>query len=47
VEFRGQDNPTRKWYHAPWLHPGPSGREFTHGLTVTSPDHPQPRCGSK
>ena len=19
VEFRGQDNATRKWYHAPWL----------------------------
>ena len=33
VEFRGQDNTTRKWYHAPWLHPGPNGREFTHGLT--------------
>jgi hypothetical protein len=33
VQFRGQDNATRKWYHAPWLHPGPNGREFTHGLT--------------
>jgi hypothetical protein len=33
VQFRGQDNTTRKWYHAPWLHPGPNGREFTHGLT--------------
>lgn len=34
VEFRGQDNATRKWYHAPWLHGGPpNGREFTHGLT--------------
>ena len=33
VQFRGQDNNTRKWYHAPWLHPGPNGREFTHGLT--------------
>lgn len=33
VEFRGQENATRKWYHAPWLHPGPNGREFTHGLT--------------
>jgi hypothetical protein len=33
VQFRGQDNPTRKWYHAPWLHPGANGREFTHGLT--------------
>ncbi|MEP6809096.1 MAG: hypothetical protein ABI992_02555 [Chthoniobacterales bacterium] len=33
VQFRGQANNTRKWYHAPWLHPGPNGREFTHGLT--------------
>jgi hypothetical protein len=33
VEFRGQDNATRKWYHAPWLHTGPNPREFTHGLT--------------
>ena len=33
VEFRGQDNAIRKWYNAPWLHPGPNGREFTHGLT--------------
>jgi len=33
VEFRGQDNATRKWYHAPWLHPGTNGREFAHGLT--------------
>ena len=22
VEFRGQENATRKWFHAPWLHPG-------------------------
>jgi hypothetical protein len=33
VQFRGQDNSTRKWYHAPWLHSGKNGREFTHGLT--------------
>ena len=33
VQFRGQDNTVRKWYHAPWLHPGTNGREFTHGLT--------------
>jgi hypothetical protein len=32
-QFRGQDNAIRKWYHAPWLHVGPNGREFTHGLT--------------
>ncbi len=23
----------RKWYGAPWLHDGPSGREFIHGMT--------------
>lgn len=26
-------NPVRKWYHAPWMHWGPNGREFIHGLT--------------
>jgi hypothetical protein len=26
-------NPARTWYHAPWLHSGPSGREFIHGMT--------------
>src|SRR5262245_307726 len=24
-------NKVRKWYHAPWLHTGSSGREFIHG----------------
>lgn len=33
VDWRGQDNATRKWYHAPWLHTGIKGREFIHGLT--------------
>lgn len=28
-----QDNQIRKWYHAPWMHAGPRGREFIHGLT--------------
>jgi len=41
VEFRGQDNVTRKWYHAPWLHPGTNGREFTHGLTVERLSRPR------
>jgi len=41
VQFRGQDNATRKWYHAPWLHPGPNGREFTHGLTVERVSQPR------
>lgn len=30
-------NPIRKWYHAPWLHSTPSGREFIHGLTKERP----------
>jgi hypothetical protein len=33
VDFQGQENAVRKWYHAPWMHVGPSGREFIRGLT--------------
>ena len=33
VDWAGQDNKVRKWYHAPWLHYGRNGREFIHGLT--------------
>lgn len=33
VSWVVQDNPVRKWYHAPWMHYGTSGREFIHGLT--------------
>ena len=28
-----QNNTVRPWFHAPWLDPGPNGREFIHGLT--------------
>jgi hypothetical protein len=28
-----QNNQVRKWYHAPWQHYGPAGREGIHGLT--------------
>jgi hypothetical protein len=28
-----QNNPVRKWYHAPWMDAGTNGREFIHGLT--------------
>jgi hypothetical protein len=31
--FVVQNNPSRKWFHAPWLHWGNNGREFVHGLT--------------
>jgi hypothetical protein len=33
VDWVLQKNPVRHWYHAPWMHWGPNGREFVHGLT--------------
>jgi hypothetical protein len=33
-------NPVRKWYHAPWLHSGPTGREFIRGMTKERPSRP-------
>ena len=33
VDFVVQDNSTRGWYHAPWMHAGAAGREFIRGLT--------------
>src|SRR5262249_28940883 len=39
-EFVVQNNPVRKWYHAPWLHWGPNGREFVRGLTKERPSKP-------
>lgn len=41
VDFRGQENAKRKWYHAPWMHDDSEdketgkrqGREYHHGLT--------------
>jgi hypothetical protein len=34
VDFQGQDNAVRMWYHAPWLHADQAtGREFIHGMT--------------
>ncbi len=29
-----QQNKKRKWFHAPWMHAGVTGREFVHGLTM-------------
>ncbi len=29
-----QENRQRKWFHAPWMHAGATGREFMRGLTV-------------
>src|SRR5437762_2072354 len=34
VDWVGQNNTVRKWYHAPWLHKDSTkGREFIHGMT--------------
>lgn len=33
VDWQGDQNAVRKWYHVPWLHSGANGREFVHGLT--------------
>jgi hypothetical protein len=32
-DWTGEGNTVRKWYHAPWLHPGDKGREFIRGTT--------------
>lgn len=32
-----QENRRRKWYHAPWMHAGATGREFLRGLTMERP----------
>lgn len=33
VDWDASRNKVRRWYHAPWMHWGPNGREFIHGLT--------------
>lgn len=33
VDWAGQNNKVRTWYHMPWQHYGPLGREGIHGLT--------------
>lgn len=33
AHWRLRTNTARRWYHVPWLGPGPNGREFIHGLT--------------
>jgi uncharacterized protein YraI len=41
VQWDGDQNAVRKWYHAPWLHRDANGREYVRGLTRerTSPVH--------
>ena len=40
VDFVVQNNATRGWYHAPWMHAGTAGREFVHGLTKERSSRP-------
>src|SRR6185437_6116366 len=40
-DWRVQDNNVRKWYHMPWQHYGPNGREGIHGLTKEAPVQPR------
>lgn len=41
VDWVGQNNTVRKWYHVPWLHAGANGREFVHGLTRERSSRPR------
>jgi hypothetical protein len=36
-DWRVENNQKRHWYHMPWQHYGPSGREGIHGLTKEAP----------
>lgn len=41
VNWRGQENQTRKWYHVPWQHAGEKGREGINGLTREATAQPK------
>jgi hypothetical protein len=41
VDWVGQNNAVRQWYHAPWLDAGNNGREFVHGLTLERASRPR------
>jgi hypothetical protein len=41
VDWVVQNNPKRRWYHAPWMHYGDSGREFVHGMTRERTSRPK------
>lgn len=40
-EFVLQKNTVRQWYHAPWMHWNPNGREPLNGLTFERPTPPK------
>jgi hypothetical protein len=47
VDWAIQNNRVRAWYHTPWMHYGPNGREFMRGLTRerTTPKPAEPGKG--
>lgn len=46
VDWDVKNNKIRKWYHAPWMHYGDSGREFIRGLTRERTTPAPARAGS-
>src|SRR5262245_7309571 len=40
-DWRVENNKKRSWYHMPWQHYGPNGREGIHGLTKEAPVQPR------
>ena len=47
VDWRVEKNGVRKWYHIPWQHYGPNGREGIHGLTKEAPVMPKQLAASQ
>ncbi len=41
VDFRVENNKVRAWYHIPWQHYGPAGREGIHGITKEASVQPK------
>lgn len=41
TDFVVKNNTVRGWYHAPWMHVGPAGREFIRGLTRERSSRPR------
>src|SRR4051812_28474181 len=40
-DWRVENNTQVAWYHVPWQHYGPNGREGVHGLTKEAPVQPR------
>lgn len=41
VDWVVQNNAVRRWYHAPWMHPGCGGREYVRGMTRERSSRPE------